>query len=140
MAMSIEPASGVERRVCSDCGRPFSSVHGFVYEDGNACAVYHALLQTHQPSTVADLALSFGSWDEEATAADRMRVGVRVWPEQDDVMMHINDPGESSWGDSETLGKLAGRSEVLGTPLERQALQTVEFLIVHDPRIAEHLR
>jgi hypothetical protein len=32
------------------------------------------------------------------------------------------------------------RSEVLGTPLEREALRTVEFLITHDPRISEHLR
>jgi hypothetical protein len=138
--MSIEPAPEVKQRVCVDCGRPFSSVHGFLYEDGDAYAVYHALLQTHHPSTVADIALSFGGWDEEATAADRTRVGVRVWPEQHEVKMHINDPGESSWGDSETPGKMAGRSEVLGTPLEQEALQTVEFLIEHDPRISGHLR
>ena len=53
--------------------------------------------------------------------------------------MHINDAAESSLGDSETFGKMAGRSEVLGTPLEREALQTVEFLIAHDARITEHL-
>jgi hypothetical protein len=45
-----------------------------------ACAVYHALLQTEHPSTVADIALSFGRWEEEATGDDRDRVGLRVWP------------------------------------------------------------
>ena len=140
MALSIEPAPEVEERVCVDCGRSFASVHGFVYADGDARAVYHALLQTRHPSSAADLALSFGSWEEQATAADRVRVGVRVWPERDQVKMHINDPSESCWGDSETLGKMAHRSDVLGTPLEQEALQTVEFLLSHDPRISDHLR
>lgn len=54
--------------------------------------------------------------------------------------MHINDPGESAWGDSNTLGKMAGRREVLGTAVEREALRAVEFVIAHDSRIEEHLR
>jgi hypothetical protein len=35
---------------------------------------------------------------------------------------------------------MAHRSDVLGTPLEQEALQTVEFLLSHDPRISDHLR
>jgi hypothetical protein len=35
---------------------------------------------------------------------------------------------------------MANRGEILGTPLEKQALQTVEFLIAHDARIDRHLR
>jgi hypothetical protein len=140
MALSIEPAPEVEERVCVDCGRPFASVHGFVYDGGDAHAVYHALLQTRHPSSAADLALSLGSWEAQATAADRVRVGVRVWAEQDQLRMHINDPSESCWGHSETLGKMAPRSDVLGTPLEHEAMQTVEFVIAHDPRISDHLR
>jgi hypothetical protein len=87
-----------------------------------------------------DIALSFGSWAEDATAADRMRVGIRVWPEEDELKMHINDPRESAWGDSETLGKMVSRGDVLGTPLEQEALRTVEFVSAHDSRIEEHLR
>ena len=140
MALSIEAAPEVQPRLCADCGRPFSSVHGFLYEGGNAYAVYHALLQADHPSTVADLALSFGSWDEEASAADRVRVGVRVWPEDDDLKMHINDPTDSSWGDSEAFGEMANRADVLGRPVEQDTLRAVEFVIVHDSRIREHLR
>jgi hypothetical protein len=54
--------------------------------------------------------------------------------------MHINDPAESAWGDSEILGKMASRRDVLGTPLEQEALRTVEFVIAHDKRVEEHLR
>ena len=54
--------------------------------------------------------------------------------------MHINDPRESAWGDSATFGQMAGRGEVLGTPLEKEALRTVEFVIAHDSRVEEHLR
>jgi hypothetical protein len=140
IALSIEAAPEVQQRVCPDCGRPFSSVHGFVYEDGDAYAVYHAILQSDHPSTVVDLALSFGSWGEEATAADRTRIGIRVWPEEDELKMHINDPGESAWGDSDAFGKMAGRGQVLGTPLEQEALRAVVFVVAHDSRIDEHLR
>jgi hypothetical protein len=140
MALSMETAPEVQQRVCRDCGRPFSSVHGFLYDEGNPYAVYHAILQSDHPSTVVDLALSFGSWAEEGTAADRTRIGIRVWPEEDELKMHINDSGESAWGDSDTFGKMAGRTEVLGTRLEHEALRTVAFVIAHDSRIEDHLR
>lgn len=139
-ALSIEPAPEVTEQACAHCGRPFSSVHGFLYEEGNAYAVYHALLQTEHPSAVADIALSFGLWDEDATGADRSRVGLRVCPEGDELKMHITDPSESSWGDSETFGRMLSRREVLGTARQTEAVKTVEFVIEHDPRVADHVR
>jgi hypothetical protein len=139
MGLAIEAAPELQQRVCSDCGRQFSSVHGFLYKDGDAYAVYHALLQTDHPSTVVDLALSVGSWDEDATGVDRTRVGVRVWPEEDELKIHINDPDESAWGDSATFGTMAARGEVVGTSLQQEALQATEFVIAHDPRVREHL-
>jgi hypothetical protein len=96
-ALRIEPAVDVMEQLCADCGRPFSSVHGFLYDEGDPYAVYHALLQTEHPSTVADIALSFGSWDEDATGDDRNRVGLQVWPEGEELKMHITDASESGW-------------------------------------------
>jgi hypothetical protein len=140
MALSIEAAPEVRPHVCADCGRSFSSVHGFLYEDGDPHAVYHATLQSDHPSTVVDMALSFGSWAEDAAAADRIRVGVRVWPAGNEFKLHINDPSESAWGDSETFGRMVERRELLGTPLERDALNVAEFVVAHDSRVAGHLR
>jgi hypothetical protein len=138
-ALSIEPGPGVTEQLCAHCGRPFSSVRGFLYEQGDPYAVYHALLQTEHPSTVADIALSFGRWDDDATAEDRSRVGLRVWSDGDELKMHITDPSESAWGDSETFGRMLSRSEVLGTDRQYEALQAVEFVIAHDPRLVDHL-
>jgi hypothetical protein len=139
-ALTIEPAVEVTEQVCADCGRPFSSVHGFLYDEGDAYALYHALLQTEHPSTVADIALSFGSWDEDATGDDRNRVGLQVWPDGEELKMHITDASESGWGDSETFGRMLSRREVLGTDRQTEALAAVEFVIEHDPRVADHLR
>jgi hypothetical protein len=140
VTLSIEPAPEVRQRTCEDCGRSFSTVHGFLYEEGDAYAVYHALLQRDHPMTVADLALSIGSWDEDATAASRKRIGIRVWPEADELKLHIASPDESSWGDSETFGKMVDRSDILGTPLEQEAVRSAEFVIGHDSRVRDHLR
>jgi len=139
MALTVETVSEVQQRSCADCGRPFSSVHGFVYKDGNAYAVYHALLQTEHPTRVADLALSFGSWDEGATGVDRARVGVRIWLDDDQLTMHIADRDESAWGDSETFGKMARRDDVLGTAREQEALRTAELVVDGDARVRDHL-
>jgi hypothetical protein len=67
---------------------------------------------------------------------------MRVWPEGDELKMHINDAGESAWGDSDTFGQIGGRGQVLGTPMEQEAeaLRTVEFVIAHDSRVEDHLR
>jgi hypothetical protein len=137
--LSIEPAPEVTEQVCADCGRPFTSVHGFLYDGGQPHAVYHALLQTEHPSTVADIALSFGRWEEDATGDDRERVGLQVWPDGDELKMHITDPSESAWGDSETFGRVLSGPEVLGTNRQDEALKAVEFVIAHDSRVADHL-
>ena len=71
--------------------------------------------------------MSFGSWDEEATASDRTRIGIRIWPDEDELKLHITAVEESSWGDSETFGRLMDRSDVLGTPTERDAMLAAEF-------------
>ena len=139
-SLSIEPAPEVSEQVCPDCGRSFSSVRGFLYDQEDAYAVYHALLQTEHPSTVADIAVSFGVWDEDATGDDRSRIGLQVWPDGDELKMHITDPSESAWGNSETFGRMLPRSEVLGTDRQDEALRAVEFVIAHDPRLANHLQ
>jgi hypothetical protein len=125
--------------VCSDCGRRFSSVRGFLYDERDAYAVYHALLQTEHPSAVAGIALSFGRWDEDATEDDRIRVGVQVWPDGDELKIHITDPSESAWGDSDDFGRMLPRREVLDTDRRDEALRAIEFVIAHDPRVADHL-
>jgi hypothetical protein len=140
MALTIEPAPEVAERVCKDCGRAFTTVHGFLYEEGDAYAVYHALLQREHPSTAVDLALSFGSWDEEATGRDRTRIGIRIWPDGAELKLHINAADESSFGDSDVFGRMVDRSDVLGTPIEHDVLRAAEFVLAHDERIQEHLR
>ena len=140
MALSIEPAPEVQERICRDCGRPFSTVHGFLFDAGDAYAVYHALLETDHPAKVVDLALSFGSWEEEATGTDRSRIGVRIWPDEDELKIHIASPDESSWGDSKTFASMVDRSHIVGTSLEPDALEASEFVIRHDSRVRDHLR
>jgi hypothetical protein len=139
MALSIEPALEIEQRVCSDCGRPFSTVHGFLYEDGDAYAVYHALLQREHPSTQVALALSLGSWDEDATRDTRSRVGVRVWPEADELRMHIEDPDQSPWDDSDMFGRMLERKAVVDGALREEVLRSAEFVVAHDQRVQAHL-
>ena len=127
--------------MCSDCGRSFSTVHGFLYREGDAYAVYHALLQREHPSTAV---LTWRCRSEAGTrklrASDRTRVGIRIWPDGDELKLHITAVDESSWGDSETFGRLMDRSDVLGTPTERDATPAAEFVLAHDERVREHLR
>jgi hypothetical protein len=139
MTLSIEPAPEVQARVCQDCGRSFSTVHGFLYQDDDAYAVYHASLQSDHPSTQVDLALSLGSWHEEATANDRKRIGLRIWPEGDELKMHFNEVSESAWGDSTTFGTMLNRDAVLGSLLEGEVLRAAEFIVSGDQRVRVHL-
>ncbi len=139
VTLSIEPAPEVQARVCKDCGRSFSTVHGFLYQDDDAYAVYHASLQSDHPSTQVDLALSLGSWQEEATANERKRIGLRIWPEGDELKMHFNDVSESTWGDSATFGTMLTRNAVLGSRLEGEALSAAEFIVSGDERVRVHL-
>ncbi len=140
MTLSIEPAPEVQARFCQDCGRSFSTVHGLLYKDDDAYAVYHASLQSDHPSTQVDLALSLGRWHEEATANDRKRIGLRIWPEGDELKMHFNDVYESTWGDSTTFGTMLNRDAVLGSRMEGEALRAAEFIVSSDEPVRVHLK
>jgi hypothetical protein len=139
VALSIEPALEIQQKVCSDCGRPFSTVHGFLYEDDDAYAVYHALLQREHPSTQVALALSFGSWADDVTGDTRFRVGVRVWPEVDELRMRIEDPDQSPWDDSDVFGRMVERKAVVDGALREEVLRSAEFVVAHDQRVQAHL-
>jgi hypothetical protein len=53
--------------------------------------------------------------------------------------MHIEDPDQSPWDDSDMLGRMLGRRAVVGGALRGEVLRSAEFVVAHDQRVQAHL-
>lgn len=121
---------------CDHCGHQFEMVHGFVYADEDAHALYHAILFDQHPNDVLAVALSLGDWAEEASAAERYRVAIEVWSDNDQLNLSIRDGQESPWQDSDTFGRFLTRDEALQAAEKARWFHVLEHVLRDDSRIA----
>lgn len=135
--LTLEAGEDAEMDRCECCGGTILSVFGFVYEDGDARAVYHAALSARHPETAAMLALTVGDWGEDAEGS-RNSVSLYVRPTETEIQMSVTDAAESPWRDSE-IHCLMNRAEALASPLIEPFFRIADFIIMNDERIRLHL-
>src|SRR5689334_8632818 len=69
--VTLEPGETHEPRPCECCGKKSHTVHGFVYENGDAHAVYFAAWSEGHQELGVTMAIALGEWGDESGPADR---------------------------------------------------------------------
>jgi hypothetical protein len=64
--LTLEMGPDREPTTCKCCGGILNSVHGFIYSDGDAYAIYFFAWSESHPGAGVDLALEPGSWEESS--------------------------------------------------------------------------
>jgi hypothetical protein len=137
--LSIEIGEDLGINACSHCGSEYSTVRGFIYDSGDAYALYFAALYPDNTDHRMALDIAMGDWEDAAPAAARLRVALEVWPQGDNINMHIHDRHNWNWSDSETFGRLLGRDEALSRADIGSYLEVADFIVTHDPRLQPYL-
>jgi hypothetical protein len=139
-AITIELDDGVRVKTCAQCGMQYPLVHGFLYRDGNAWAVYWAeLYKDHpnhpEPRVVLIIALG-DDWSEGADPAKRAWAQLEAWPHEDsdEIEMAFTDPQGSL--DTTTFGRSLSREMVLTHPLKDLFLAAADEVIYRDTRVS----
>lgn len=107
---TLENGEYVSRLKCECCGEQKKRVWGFVCKDGDAHAIYYALLNVEEEYPRVGLTVSVGPWWDGTERTQRSWVHLNVWPQEEEIKMSIRDPQESNlypWADG-------------GTPLDRE--------------------
>jgi hypothetical protein len=136
--LTLELDESVRLGTCVQCGTQFPFVHGFVYRDGDAWAVYWAeLYKDHpkHPGAHAVLAIAVGDdWSEGADVALRAWVQLDVWPDNVEIRMSFIDP--TAHHDEAHFGLPLSRAQVLLDSRRDAFLKVADEIAFGDPRVS----
>jgi hypothetical protein len=123
---------------CSKCGGHYKRVHGFLFHDGDAWAVYWAdLYEDHptHPEPMAVLTIALGDdWSEDSDPAGRAWAALEIWPDLDEIKMSFIDPLGAL--DPLHFGQPLGRADVLAHRWNKSFLKVADEIAHRDPRVS----
>ena len=126
---------------CESCGAPTVTVRGFVYEDGDAHAVYFGSWSECAPR-FAKLAVVTGPWgDDDADVSARRRIGMDADYSVDTPGLRITDPDASPWDEPSSMSPpMLSREEALRLPDIEEIFHIADHVVLGDSRLAGFLR
>src|SRR5215470_8214971 len=136
---SLELAKDVAKVACSGCGKPLTSVCGFIKRDGDAYSTYFALLHTGHDEIVVLLTISIGKWWDDEALNERHWVALTVRPSETHFNMGIEEPERSRHFHFKPLGIPLTRNEALASPLREEFFAGADYIVEQDPSVNSYL-
>ena len=127
---------------CVDCGAPYRSVLGVIYEDEDPIAIYRAEIFDHfhrEPAARVLLSIAVGDWSDGADRADRCSAAIEAWPDAGGVRMAISDRAASPWDELEVVSWQLTASEAQASPLRDAFFRLADHIAYEDRRLRRAL-
>jgi hypothetical protein len=124
---------------CDCCGGVTTSLTRFVYQDGDAYAIYYARFGvTHEPRVV-DAVVSLGEWGEEAGPGDRVAFPFRLRAAESEYQVTVVDAAESPWEGVKLLGRMLDRAEALHHERLAEVFHISDHMVREDVPLRDYL-
>jgi hypothetical protein len=137
MTLSFDGEPKVDHRRCDDCGGEHESAVGFVLRDGDAYAVYWAAWYPHENEAWIDVIL--GSW-QEPDFPDNVTFGCRIGNvEGQEAPACSLVPAGKIRSDTAMFGRKLDRQAALNHPWLPAFWEVVDWLMLNDPTLHEHV-
>jgi hypothetical protein len=127
------------RSRCDCCGGVTVSLTRFVYEDGDAHAIYYARFGEQHEPRVVEAVVSVGEWGEGAGPWDRVAFALRLPAAESEYQVTVVDAAESPWQGVGLLGRMLDREEALAHERLAEIFHVTDHMVVDDQAIREHL-
>ena len=136
---SLETSEYFYRLTCECCGTEKNRVWGFVSKQGDAHAVYYALLNVTEESPRVGLTLSVGPWWDDTEPSQRSWVHIDIRAEGDKNQSVIRDPKESNFypwkeGGTPLSPEQAGRSTAI-----EEIRSVANYIVETDVTVSSYL-
>ncbi len=110
-------------------------MHGFVYRNGDAFAVYYAGWSPGHEERGVTMAIATGEWAENSGPGDRISIGLQVHSKETEIQFRVVDPEHSPWGETALFGKMLSRDHALASSAWKPTLEVAELVARDDPRV-----
>lgn len=138
--LEVEPTGEKDYGPCACCGNDSRCVWGLVHTPHAALAAYFVHWTVGR---VLDHGANFdvivGRWGEGAKAADRSLVALEYRLLETGPAFRAIDAEGRPAAESDLVGRVLRRSEVVGQPIAEQAFEIVDAVLAQDARVAELL-
>jgi hypothetical protein len=136
---TLEPGEFIYRLRCECCLTEKNRVWGFVSEDGDAHAVYYALLNLEEKSPRVGLTLSVGQWWEGTEPSQRVWVHLNVCAGDSGIEIGLRDPKESNFYPWHKGGTPISRDQAKAHSGIEEIWSVAEFIIATDLAVSSYL-
>lgn len=117
---------------CECCGNTTTRLTRFVYQDGDAFAVYYVLFTEGHDDKVAYSLIGLGEWGEGGEPEMRTAFAVKIWVNKDGWVVTVTDKDESPWSHVEFLGKILDREKALQHPWIKDVYHITDHIVAED--------
>ena len=124
---------------CECCGGVSTSLTRFVYEDGNAYAIYYARFGLDHDPRVVEAVVSVGEWGEGSGPWDRVAFLFRLRPAEDEYPVTVVDAAESPWEGVELLGRMLDRADALQHERIDEIFHITDHMVRDDAPLRDYL-
>ncbi|PHR87166.1 MAG: hypothetical protein COA78_37360 [Blastopirellula sp.] len=126
-----------EHESCECCGNTATRLTRFVYQDGDAYAVYYVLFTAGHEEKVAYALLGLGEWGEGGEPENRTAFAVKIWDNNNNWAITVTDKEESPWSDVEFLGTILDREKAIQHPWIKDVYHLIDHLVAEDEPVIE---
>lgn len=137
LSADFEPP--IEGEVCSCCGGRTTRLVRFVYQDGDAYAVYHAQYSDNHPKRLVLATVSIGGWGEGATPQDRVAFALELRTTRGQFEVMVLSAEDSPWRESQVLGHTLDREPALKHPRIGEVFAITDFMVSEDLQLRQYL-
>ena len=137
--IEIEFETPIEDK-CVCCGEEEIRLTRFVYQDGDAFAVYYAKFTKNHDDKVVYGLIGLGAWGEGAEPFDRIAFSFKIWTNNDNYQVGLTDREESPWKEVDFLGKILDRQEGLTHPFIKDVFHITDHMVTDDKVIVDYLQ
>jgi hypothetical protein len=136
---TLETGEYIYRLTCECCLTEKNRVWGFVSKDGDAHAVYYALLNLEEKYPRVGLTLSVGPWWEGTEPSERVWVHLNACAGVHGIEMGIRDPKESNFYPWEKGGTPLSREEAKANIAIEEIWWVADFIVAADVAVSSYL-
>jgi hypothetical protein len=109
----------------------------FVYNGGDAHAVYYAAYTDGHPERELSGLLGLGEWGEDGSPSDRVAFPFLIWADQENFNVTLVDATESPWSHVTLLGRIVDRAEALEHRWIKDVFHITDHMVRDDKVIAD---
>ncbi len=121
---------------CDCCDKLNHSLLRFVTRDGDAHAIYRALMSSHYGLPVHVMA-TFGEFGDDSCEDDRFSVALSIWEDTDNICTTVHNPADSPWYDID--GRKLSKEDALRF-MKASNFELSTLIARFDPHVAAYFQ